>query len=91
MDSSEYIYTFVLCETLSMVFYFGLSKIKSDQAKVLHYLGFGSLMGFISFFMLILLSTRFDIGFLLKALIIIGYSAIYVNSRMLDSFVASEK
>jgi len=68
-----------------------LGKIKRDKGNLLNYIGFGLLMGFISFFILILLSTPFDLGWLSKILVIVGYCAVFINSEMLESFATKKR
>lgn len=87
MDQQEYLYTFVLCEVISIAFYFALSRARKDSAKSLHYIGFGLLMGFIGFFILIVASTWFDLNWLHKVLIIVGYCAFFIKSDLLESLL----
>lgn len=91
MGQIEYLYTFILCETISTIFYVGLRKIRNDSRPLLHYIGFGLLMGFISFFILILLSTRFDLGWLPKTLVVLTYCAVFINSELLELFLAKRR
>ncbi|MGQ9427584.1 hypothetical protein ACXYTJ_10305 [Gilvimarinus sp. F26214L] len=80
-----------LSHLTAVAFYWGVAKVSCRGEKTLRYLGFGLLMGFSSFFIIVLLSTRFMIGPLLQVLITAGYCAVFINSPLLQRFLTGER
>lgn len=91
MTERELIEAFLLVHLTAVLFYWMVGKVHGESNKTLRYLGFGVLMGFSAFFIIVLLSTRFSLNLLAQFIITVAYCAVFLNSPLLDRFLSAER
>lgn len=91
LTQDDLIRAFLSSHITAMLFYWGVAKLSGNGGETLRYVGFGMLMGFSAFFIITVLSTRFHLNLLVQFIITVGYCSMFLNSRLLERFMTSER
>jgi hypothetical protein len=91
MTVRDWIDAFLLSNLSAVLFYWAVGKAYGGGNNTLRYLGFGVLMGFSAFTIIVLLSTRFYLNPLFQFIITVGCCAVFLNSRLLERILSAER